>query len=180
MKIIWIQCIYFFVNCGLFTFAAATSGLDIVTDDDLVDRIKSDEFLITLFCKRKQNTNKRIFHLIISLFSVAAKKKCDECDQLEKHLFGLRGEFEENFNAKVVKVLDSQLVRLYNPTKEPALVFFRHGVPLLYVGSNNADEIYQRFDENRVPAVKELNDENFEHLTQAATGATTGDWFVLL
>lgn len=26
--------------------------------------------------------------------------------------------------------------------------------------------------------VVELNDQNFEHLTQAATGATTGDWFV--
>ncbi len=23
-----------------------------------------------------------------------------------------------------------------------------------------------------------LNDENFEHLTQASTGATTGDWFI--
>lgn len=28
------------------------------------------------------------------------------------------------------------------------------------------------------PAVIELNSENFEHLTQAATGATTGDWLV--
>ena len=25
-----------------------------------------------------------------------------------------------------------------------------------------------------------LNDDNFEHLTQAATGATTGDWLVLM
>ena len=28
--------------------------------------------------------------------------------------------------------------------------------------------------------LKELDDDNFEHLTQAATGATTGDWLVLL
>ncbi len=28
-------------------------------------------------------------------------------------------------------------------------------------------------------AVKVLNEESFEHLTQAATGATTGDWFVM-
>ncbi len=26
----------------------------------------------------------------------------------------------------------------------------------------------------------QLNDKNFEHDTQAGTGATTGDWFVLL
>ena len=28
------------------------------------------------------------------------------------------------------------------------------------------------------PCVKDLTDVNFEHLTQASTGATTGDWFV--
>ena len=27
---------------------------------------------------------------------------------------------------------------------------------------------------------KTLTDDTFEHLTQAATGATTGDWFVVL
>jgi len=31
----------------------------------------------------------------------------------------------------------------------------------------------------REPGVKELTDVTFEHQTQAATGATTGDWFVL-
>lgn len=30
------------------------------------------------------------------------------------------------------------------------------------------------------PVVKELNDDSFEHLTQVATGATTGDWLVML
>jgi len=29
------------------------------------------------------------------------------------------------------------------------------------------------------PTVKALNDETFEHLTQAATGATTGDWLIM-
>jgi len=33
---------------------------------------------------------------------------------------------------------------------------------------------------NRDPIVKELNDNSFEHLTQASTGATTGDWFIKL
>lgn len=28
--------------------------------------------------------------------------------------------------------------------------------------------------------MKALNDDTFEHLTQAATGATTGDWLVML
>ena len=30
-----------------------------------------------------------------------------------------------------------------------------------------------------MPAVVELDEQNFEHLTQAATGATSGDWLVL-
>lgn len=76
--------------------------------------------------------------------------------------------------------MNSHLARLYKPTKEPALVFFRHGIPLLYEGSTVAEEIYQHFDRNRVPIVKELTDDTFEHLTQASTGATTGDWFIQL
>lgn len=83
-------------------------------------------------------------------------------------------------NADVVKSFNSQLVRLYSPTKEPAIIFFRHGIPLLYDGPINEDSIFMHFDGNRVPTVKELSDENFEHLTQASTGATTGDWFILL
>lgn len=42
------------------------------------------------------------------------------------------------------------------------------------------DLILHTFVSNKDPVVKELNDETFEHLTQAATGATTGDWFVML
>jgi hypothetical protein len=40
----------------------------------------------------------------------------------------------DTLNAWVVKAVNSQLVRLYSPNKEPALVFFRHGIPLLYEG----------------------------------------------
>lgn len=36
------------------------------------------------------------------------------------------------------------------------------------------------FIENKEPTVKELTDDTFEHLTQASSGATTGDWFVML
>lgn len=111
---------------------------------------------------------------------VLAKNNCDVCDELETHLFNLRKEFQTNIGSHVVKAHNSQLVRLYSPSKEPAIVFFRHGVPLLYDGGSNEDEIFMRFDDNKSPVVRELADENFEHLTQASTGATTGDWFILL
>ena len=35
-------------------------------------------------------------------------------------------------------------------------------------------------NENKEKITHELNDSNFEHHSQAATGGTSGDWFVLL
>lgn len=107
-------------------------------------------------------------------------KGSSECEKYENELLKIRSDFKDDFPADVVKILNSHLVRLYKPTKEPALVFFRHGVPLLYDGAINANEIFQILDRNRVPVVKELTDDTFEHLTQAATGSTTGDWFIQL
>lgn len=107
-------------------------------------------------------------------------KGCPECEKYENELLKIHEDLKNDFPAEVVKVVNSHLVRLYKPTKEPALVFFRNGIPLLYEGSTVAEEIYHLFDRNRVPIVKELSDDTFEHLTQASTGATTGDWFIQL
>lgn len=109
-----------------------------------------------------------------------AKPNCNECDVLEDELISIREELVDTLNAWVVKIHNSNLVQIYDATKEPALVFFRHGVPLLYHGAINGELILHTFTENKEPTVRELNDNNFEHLTQAATGATTADWFVLL
>ena len=35
-------------------------------------------------------------------------------------------------------------------------------------------------EENKDVSSQVLDNANFEHLTQAATGATTGDWFIML
>lgn len=48
----------------------------------------------------------------------------------------IREDLVETTNAWVVKANGSPLVKLYSPSKEPAIVFFRHGVPLLYDGKN--------------------------------------------
>ena len=49
-----------------------------------------------------------------------------------------------------------------------------------FKGSVNEDAMLSMFTENKEPIVKELTDDTFEHLTQASSGATTGDWFVML
>lgn len=92
----------------------------------------------------------------------------------------MKNDFKETLDADIVMAHKSQLTKLYSPTREPALLFFRHGVGLLYNGPITEEAIYQHFENNRQPIVKELSDDNFEHLTQASTGATTGDWFVQL
>lgn len=116
------------------------------------------------------------------MISLAAKKNCDKCDDLEAKVANLVEDFREHLDAITVKAFNSQLVRLYSPykVKEPALVFFRHGIPLLYEGPLDEDSIVGRFAENKDPAVRELTDENFEHLTQATSGSTTGDWLIML
>lgn len=109
-----------------------------------------------------------------------AKKSCPKCEELEVLVSNLVVDFKEQLDAVTVKAVHSQLVRLYSPIKEPALVFFRHGIPLLYEGALDQDTVSHHFQEFRDPTVRELTDETFEHLTQATSGSTTGDWFIQL
>ncbi|CAO1312244.1 unnamed protein product [Diamesa hyperborea] len=137
-----------YINCA---------SLETLNDDSFVDLIRDNKNLIVLF----------------------AKKDCgDKCDY-EQSLVTLKDELTETLSAKVFKLENSQLVRLYNPQKkEPAIVFLRKGVPLLYDEADNHHDIFDFFNHNRDPIVKELDDSNFEHLTQASSGSTTGDWLV--
>lgn len=140
------------------------------------------------------------------MFIFTAQKNCKACDNFENLITDLSEHLMHLLSAKVVKAIDSQLLRLYSTDKEPALVFFRHGVPLLYdgiynrknycninwfysfrnlhfvcfIGLINDEEILTMFTENKEPTVKELTDDTFEHLTQASSGSTTGDWFIML
>ncbi|KAI5646474.1 thioredoxin domain-containing protein [Phthorimaea operculella] len=143
----------------LFVCVAAVWGQSLqgVSDDELLQLIKTKEKLIVLF----------------------SKPNCDTCNKFEKQLESIQADFKKQLNTDTVKAVNSHLARLYNPSKEPALVFFRHGIPLLYNGEPDENEIYPFFEQNQTPAVKELTDKIFEHMTQAATGATTGDWFVM-
>jgi len=153
MKILlFIQCIFLLIQ------VYHCDKLEDVSDADLVQMIKnSNEHVVVLFSKRN----------------------CEDCDKYEDQLLDLKVDVKETLNAHIVKTYNSHMTKLYSPNKEPAIVFFRHGVPLLYSGHVDKDEIFQYFDENQIPTVKELSDVNFEHLTQASTGSTTGDWFLL-
>ncbi|KAG5675438.1 hypothetical protein PVAND_005342 [Polypedilum vanderplanki] len=137
------------------------SSLSTVSDDVVLEAIRENKNLLILF----------------------AKKDCGNSCKFQQSVIAMKEEFENTFsNSRILKVENSQLVRLYNPyKKEPALVFLRNGVPLIYDADADLDDpdtIFNFFNENRDPLVKELDDSNFEHLTQASTGATTGDWLI--
>jgi len=48
------------------------------------------------------------------------------------------------------------------------------------LGPPTEEDLLSKIQRAQETAVKNLDDSNFEHLTQAATGATTGDWLVML
>ncbi|XP_030380056.1 uncharacterized protein LOC115628203 [Scaptodrosophila lebanonensis] len=140
----------------MFVYVFKVHCFDTINDNDLVHVLTSQENVIVLFIK----TN------------------CPECMQYEKIISNMKTELKEVLGATVVKAHDSNLVSIYDPAREPALLFFRRGIPLLYYGDIKQDEMMQFFSSNKEPVVKELSDDTFEHLTQSSTGATTGDWFV--
>uniref|UniRef100_A0A1B6CJN6 Thioredoxin domain-containing protein n=1 Tax=Clastoptera arizonana TaxID=38151 RepID=A0A1B6CJN6_9HEMI len=147
--------VVFLVIC-LFV-SRSNCALEVVDDNELLNLFRTETYVVVLF----------------------TKKDCPDCEALETALLNIREDLVDSLNAWVVSSYSSQLVKLYSPSKEPAIVFFRHGIPLLYDGDINEDLILHTITENKEPIVKELTDDTFEHLTQAASGATTGDWFIM-
>ena len=62
----------------------------------------------------------------------------------------------------------------------PAAIGNNHIMLFCSLGALNEDEMLEFFITNRESDTKILTDENFEHLTQASSGATTGDWLLFL
>ncbi|XP_065340473.1 thioredoxin domain-containing protein [Cloeon dipterum] len=135
------------------------STLETMSDDELVNLVRTEKHVVVAFAQRDH----------------------DASEKLEDAILSLREDLVDALGAWVVKAENSAMARLYNPKapNTPFAVYFRHGVPLLYDGELDEDLILHTFSNSKEPAVRELNDDVFEHLTQAATGATTGDWFVM-
>merc|ERR1712071_386675 len=142
-------------------FVIVAADLELVNDEDLEKLITTENFVVALF--RAQN--------------------CPGCDELESQLLSIREDLVDSLNAWVVKLDSSSLVLNFTSAKQPhnspSVVFFKHGVPMLYDGPSNEEFMLDTFTQNQEANVVDLNDDSFEHLTQVSSGATTGDWFVL-
>jgi len=135
--------------------------LQVVQDDELGKLIREEPIVVALFC---------------------TDANAESCEDYESELAGIREDFIDMFQGDgwLVKLLNSPLVTQFTPKVDvPVAVMFRRGLPVLYSGPANGDMMLESFMRCKEPGVKELSDTSFEHLTQAASGATTGDWLVL-
>jgi hypothetical protein len=99
---------------------------------------------------------------------------------------------------KLARLMDSSIAVEHGIKSLPAVLFYRHGIPIIFDGRSlsksscmvqcvlsaadhfNHQDILYWMEQVRTSAVQALNDDNFEHLTQAVTGSSTGDWFINL
>merc|ERR1719308_765102 len=107
----------------------------------------------------------------------------ERCEEFEGELTSIREDIIDVLDGDgwVVKLNDSHIVEEYavGRTDQPVIVMFRNGLPVIYDGPANEEVMLDTLVRYKEPGVQELTDNTFEHLTQAATGATTGDWLVM-
>ncbi|CAG0913142.1 unnamed protein product [Notodromas monacha] len=161
--------LFFLVVCS------AETKLEDISDENLHKSLETEPFVIVLFLD---------------------SKTCDEqCEMAEKVLVKIREDLVDALSVWVTKTWDSPHLAEFGVDSTPAVVFFRRKNPMVYDGklrinsktprvsrscAFDEDEMYEFFTANREPTyLRSLNDDTFEHLTQASSGATTGDWLVM-
>ncbi|XP_045606261.1 thioredoxin domain-containing protein [Procambarus clarkii] len=156
------------VTCVLLALLAwppitASSSLEVLAEDELRQLAADEHYVVVLFGDSSECTGR--------------------CKELEGTLALIREDIVETFNAWVVRTHSPSLAEQYglnNKKMGAGVVFIRNGIPLLYSGPADDDEFMLNYlIANPESTVHQLSDVNFEHLTQASTGATTGDWLVM-
>jgi len=144
-----------------FTSRGEEDSLQLVQDDELDKLVVEEPIVVALFC---------------------TDVNAESCEEFESELASIREDFIDTNQGDgwLVKLINSQILNRYTPLdSEPVTVMFRNGLPVLYDGPANGEVILDTLVAYKEQSVKELTDTTFEHLTQAASGATTGDWLVL-
>jgi len=136
--------------------------LQTVDDAEFVKLIKEEHYVVALFCP---------------------SSSLERCEEFEGELASIREDLIDVMDGDgwVVKLTDSVLVEDFavGMKDQPVTVMFRNGLPVIYDGPANEEVMLDSLVRYKEPGVVELTDNTFEHQTQAATGATTGDWLVM-
>ncbi|XP_069102192.1 uncharacterized protein [Argopecten irradians] len=139
--------------------------LEVVSKEVFQDIIKDTKYVLVLFFYDMET--------------------CPRCAAAEKELLQVNTMPDLYDHAiQIIKCEDPETAVKYGITTVPQVVYFRDGVPALFEAPQDVREIRTMdveifVEESQQVAMKTLNDESFEHLTQAATGATTGDWLII-
>lgn len=153
--------LYFSILVSLVSFQgiAHANSLEEVDDKELNKLLNQEQYVAVLF---------------------SDGKNAELTEEYETALGAVREDLVDSLNAWVVKATNNEELRkFYSPDKAaPSVVFFRKRKPVVYDGPADEEAIHETFMQWREPCQQDLTDTNFEHLTQASSGATTGDWLV--
>uniref|UniRef100_T1IUX9 Uncharacterized protein n=1 Tax=Strigamia maritima TaxID=126957 RepID=T1IUX9_STRMM len=115
-----------------------------------------------------------------SSFTVVLLVQNEATIEAESSLLQLKEELETQLQSSVIKLIQpADIIQKFRIQKLPSILFFRRDKPVIFDGPFNADDIFDWILQSKEIQVQVLTDDTFEHLTQAGTGATTGDWLVL-
>jgi len=134
-----------------------SSQLEEIADDELQNLVEEEN------------------HVIVML----SDDFCDMCEDYEGHLAMIREDLVDASGTYVVKVSGSALLEKFNIKEAPAILYYRSGIPMIYDGPSDEEEMLEFFFTNSESNLQHLHDTNFEHLTQASSGGTTGDWLIM-
>ncbi|GFN79990.1 thioredoxin domain-containing protein [Plakobranchus ocellatus] len=103
---------------------------------------------------------------------------CQLCPDALQEFTTILGQPEIPTGVKLGKSADAALMKHLNIDNVPALVFLRDKSFIIYDGQIEVESMLHWVPLAADMTVQTLDDSSFEHLTQASTGATTGDWLV--
>nr|XP_022308564.1 uncharacterized protein LOC111114518 isoform X2 [Crassostrea virginica] len=145
---------YFYFSVVLMTNGSADNQR---TAEELQNDVKQNKYVLVLFV----NGNKESTKAATTAFTQISTPDLYDQDILK------------------VRCGDQTLATSLGVRSYPQLVFYRSQVPALYDGDFATPSIQPWLEQAREVTLQTLDDTSFEHLTQASTGATTGDWLVI-
>lgn len=135
---------------------------------------------LSLYAKSVEEFDSIVKNQPYAMVVLSKKSGCPSCERYEKILQENLKEMEDMYQCSLTIVRDNaELVERYGIERIPRVMFFREGIPAIYNSPEllPSDLLYW-VHKARDARVQILDDTIFEHLTQATTGATTGDWLV--
>ncbi|XP_014672817.1 PREDICTED: uncharacterized protein LOC106813241 [Priapulus caudatus] len=169
-----VSCVQLLGLIALATFALAISPID-HSHDRHRHEDPDDDVIIEATKEKFENVIEELDFVAVVFYT----KNCKECDEALRELEYIDDDLDK-YGIEMIKINNIEVAAEHGVTTFPTLIFWRREDPILYEGKFDDREVFDWLIHHKNSYVKVLTDDNFERVTQAASGATTGDWFVLL